>query len=551
MNRLAAALAGSGLVITCLTVGTTANGAVTPRSQSAQPAGHEYTPPPIKWGRCKTDYLRSHHAKCGFLTVPLDYADPDGSTIQLAVSRVEHTTRRYQGVMLVNPGGPGGSGRIYSTLGQFVPGRSAKTYDWIGFDPRGVGASRPSLKCMRGYFHFDRPPYVPRPRTLMDVWLRRSQAYADSCAADPASRLLAHVKTVDTVMDMESLRKALGVDQINYYGFSYGTYLGQVYATRYPDRVRRFVLDSNVDPRTVWYGANLQQDVAFDKNIRVYFRWLARHNRAYHLGTRAAAIQRRYFRELHVLTKRPAGGKVGPAELTDIFTDAAYYVYDWDTIAKIYAAWMHHGQARGLIRFARAVGVGPGYDNGYAMYLATECTDASWPGWGQQVADTQRIYRQHPFLAWGNTWYNAPCSFWHAAPGEPVRVTGADVHVPVLLIDETRDAATPYEGSLYVRSIFPTASLIEGVGGTTHAGSLSGVACVDDAVARYLADGTVPARQPGNGSDKKCPPVPPPSPTKQKSGARTTQPTAPLPAALARLGGYSQRPAGAGGPTAR
>jgi hypothetical protein len=100
------------------------------------------------------------------------------------------------------------------------------------------------------------------------------------------------------------------------------------------------------------------------------------------------------------------------------------------------------------------------------------------------------------------------------------------VSVPILLIDETKDAATPFEGSLEVRDLFPTASLIEGVGGTTHAGSLSGVACVDNSIAHYLATGAVPERLPGRGSDKKCPPVPPPTPT--KSGARVLQPMSPL-----------------------
>jgi len=524
MKKLAAGFAAAGLAVATLTV--TASGAVAHRAQQETRAGG-YTPPPISWGKCQDKFLTDHHAQCGFLTVPLDYDHPHGTTIQLAVSRVLHTTKRYQGVMLVNPGGPGGSGLVYSVLRDFLPGGSAKTYDWIGFDPRGVGSSRPSLSCISGYNHLDRPPYVPTTNHLMDVWLNRSQRYADACAKADGSELLDHVKTVDTAKDMDTLRKALHRTRINYYGFSYGTYLGQVYATLYPHRVRRFVLDSNVDPRTVWYQANLDQDVAFDRNSKIYFQWLADHHAAYHLGRKEAAIQRRYYAQLRVLAKHPAGGKVGPAELTDVFTQAAYYVYDWDTIAKAYAAWMHDGRARPLIQYARGIdSVGPGADNGYAMYLATECTDAHWPSWKQQERDNWRIYKQHPFLTWSNGWFNAPCAFWHARSGHPVNVTGRHVSVPLLLIDETKDAATPFEGSLEVRDLFPTASLIEGVGGTTHAGSLSGVACVDNSIAHYLATGTVPERLPGRGSDKKCPPVPPPTPT--KSGARVVQPMSPL-----------------------
>ena len=85
--------------------------------------------------------------------------------------------------------------------------------------------------------------------------------------------------TVDAAKDMDSIRAALGVDQINYYGFSYGTYLGQVYSTLFPTHVRRMVLDSNVDPRNVWYQANLNQDVAFNSNIKIWFGWLAQARR--------------------------------------------------------------------------------------------------------------------------------------------------------------------------------------------------------------------------------------------------------------------------------
>jgi pimeloyl-ACP methyl ester carboxylesterase len=537
MNRLTAGFAVAGLALASLAATTTANGAVTHRASATvrTQKAEGYTPPPIKWGRCDNQTLRSRHAQCGFLVVPLDYSNPSGTKIKLAVSRVKHTAKRYQGVMLVNPGGPGGSGLVLSILGEFVPGTSHKTYDWIGFDPRGVGSSKPSLSCNGKYFHLNRPPYVPKTPHLMNVWLRRSHRYADACAKAAGSELLGHVKTVDNARDMDSLRKALGQQKINYYGFSYGTYLGQVYATLFPNRVRRFVLDSNVDPRNVWYQANLNQDVAFDRNIKIYFRWLAAHHKVYHLGKTGFGIQHRFYRELHVLTRHPAGGVLGPDELTDVFLGAGYYVYDWDTIARAYANLMHHGRAAALVRLMRSSNpVGPGQDNGYAMYLATECTDASWPSWQQQAADNWRIYRKHRFETWDNGWFNAPCSFWHAKSGTPVQVTGKNVKSPVLLIDETNDAATPYEGSLEVRSLFPTSSLIEGVGGTTHAGSLSGVSCVDNAVARYLANGTVPARKPGRRSDKRCPPVPPPTATKPR-GARMAAPLAPL-RTLGRLG---------------
>src|SRR5262249_31110923 len=155
--------------------------------------------------------------------------------IQLAVSMVRHTTPdpQYQGIMLVNPGGPGGAGLAYSTLGQFVPGGAGDAYDWIGFDPRGVGASQPSLSCIPDYFGPNGPESNPPTPEVLQSWLSRSASYAAACGADNAA-LLRHMSTVDVANDMESIRVALGRSQINYYGFSYGTYLGQVYSTLFP-----------------------------------------------------------------------------------------------------------------------------------------------------------------------------------------------------------------------------------------------------------------------------------------------------------------------------
>jgi hypothetical protein len=156
---------------------------------------------------------------------------------------------------------------------------------------------------------------------------------------------------------------------------------------------------------------------------------------------------------------------------------------------------------------------GPGADNNYAVYLAVQCTDVAWPqSWSTWERDNNRVYRAAPYLTWDNASYNAPCRGWAGKPGTPVTVTGE--HVPaMLLIDETNDAATPYPGGLYVRSLFEKSVLIEGVGGTTHAGSLSGVACTDNRIAAYLATGALPERVSGNRSDVQCPPVPQPNPT--------------------------------------
>jgi pimeloyl-ACP methyl ester carboxylesterase len=160
--------------------------------------------------------------------VPLDYGDPTGQQIRIAVSRIEHTSSSYQGVILTNPGGPGGSGLdlntfLVSALEGEGFGAAAADYDWIGFDPRGVGSSQPAISCIPDYFGPDRPDYVPRTPTLLNYWLSASQSYAHACAnATPLqAALLHHMTTRDVAMDLDRIRQALGQDQITYYGFSY------------------------------------------------------------------------------------------------------------------------------------------------------------------------------------------------------------------------------------------------------------------------------------------------------------------------------------------
>ena len=513
MKRLITAVAAAGLLGAGLLSPGTASALAGPTASTRSAAAStDYTPPDITWGVCPTAGLRNAGAECGMLTVPLDYAKPDGTTIQLAVSRIMHKTSDAdaQGVMLVNPGGPGGSGLGLSRLGQFVPNGGGDPYDWIGFDPRGVGRSVPSLTCDGDYFAAGRPPYVPDTAAIERAWFAKTRQYARDCGASAASALLAHTKSTDWAMDMDTIRKALGADTINYYGFSYGTYLGQVYSTLFPERVRRFVFDGVVNPTRVWYDANLDQDVQFDRNIGTYFNWVADNDAAYGLGTDGSALLQQYYDILDQLTEHPEGS-FGAAEWNDVFIGAGYYVYDWDSLAHVFAAAVDgdFGPAKGWYGDP----TGPGSDNTYANYLAVQCSDVSWPqGWGTWKKDNWALYESHPFLTWNNAWYNSPCRYWPAQSGTPVDVDGSQVP-GILLISETDDAATPYGGALEVRRRYPNAVLIEGVGGTTHAGSLSGVSCTDDRIANFLLTGALPTRLSGDRSDVQCEPVPPPDAT--------------------------------------
>jgi pimeloyl-ACP methyl ester carboxylesterase len=527
MKKLIAAIAAA---VVAIALAPSADAATAPRAGARAIA---YQPPPINWGVCTDATLVSRGAQCGFLVVPRDYGHPRGAKIKLAVSRVLHKTPTSQGVMLVNPGGPGGSGLIYSVLQTAIPNGAGLGYDWIGFDPRGVGSSQPAVSCNSTFFHGDRPPYRPTTRKIHRQWVARSKAYARQCSG---RALLQHVKTTDSVKDMESLRIALSQQKINFYGFSYGTYLGQVYATQHPNRVRRFVFDGTVNPRRVFYKSNQDQDRAFQRTFNIYFRWLAKYRSTYHVGATFNAVRSTFLRTQARLDRKAAGGVLGGDELLDVFTSAGYYVYGWEDIAKAYSDYLNKGDASELIGLYKdANPTTPGADNSYAMYLGTQCTDAPWPRSQKRLdRDNRRLDRTYNYFTWANAWFNGPCAYWKYRAAHPVNVHGQQVRVPILMIGETFDAATPFSGSLVVRKLFPRARLIEGKNGSTHAGSLSGVACTDNAIAAYLQNGTVPARRSGNRADKVCPPVPQPDPTAAPANARTIAPgtTDRLPAAL-------------------
>lgn len=515
ISALAVAGSGSAVLVTSADAAPSATRAPASTSGPVAPdaRAHSYTPPPIDWGPCEDLRLQDAGAQCGMLTVPLDYSNRSGEKIQLAVSKIDaDPSVRYQGAMLVNPGGPGGSGLTLSRLGGWVPDGAGAGYDWIGFDPRGVGSSEPSLSCDPTYFEPNRPYYSPTNAERLRAWDAKTRGYAADCA-EANAQMLPHMRSSSTVYDMESIRKALGRWKLNFYGFSYGTHIAQIYASKYPHRVRRFVLDGVVNTGKSWYSANLDQNIAFEESMRAWWEWIAENDETYGLGTTGADVRREWYRQRARLNSWPREG-MGGSEWTDVFLSAGYYVYDWDYLASVFVAASQDSDFGPAIdEYAAANPSTSGSDNGYAVYLATECTDSPWPpSWSTWSRDGWRTHRAAPFESWGNMWFNNPCRVWSVDAGARVYVNGSKAPA-MLLIAETKDAATPFSGALATRQRFPESVLIEGKDGSTHSGSLSGVDCVDDRVAAYLKDGTLPERRSGNTSDVECEPVPPPTPT--------------------------------------
>ncbi|MET8448939.1 alpha/beta hydrolase [Streptomyces sp. NPDC005209] len=517
MRSRAAVLCGAAVVVAGSFTAAPADAVIRRTAPTAQTAGAAG----LAWQKCgTTDYPT---LQCASLQVPLDHANPGGRQITLALTRVPHTAQSYQGPLLVNPGGPGGSGR---TLAGFVaaalPKDVAAQYDVIGFDPRGVGRSTPALTCEPQYFKAVRPDSVPDTDELEQAGLTRVKAFADACGKKYAS-VLPYIDTVSSARDIDAIRTALGAERVNYFGYSYGTYLGAVYAKLFPQRVRRLVLDSIVDPTGVWYDDNIGQDYAFDDRHRALMTWIAQYDATYHLGDDPSQVEAKWYAMRAALAKRPAGGKVGASELDDTFMPGGYYNGYWPYLAEAFAAYSRDKKADLLVQaYDRFGAVDTAGDNGYSVYAAVQCRDASWPrDWNQWRKDAWAVHEKAPFISWNNTWYNAPCAFWPTPSRQPLNIANAELP-PVLLFQATDDAATPYPGGAAVHRLLAGSSLVVEQGGGNHGITLSGNACLDEYLAAYLTDGTVP-RGDGGEADAVCVRTPDPKPLTGKAASTSSR----------------------------
>ncbi|MEU7550760.1 alpha/beta hydrolase [Streptomyces sp. NPDC044571] len=485
---------------------TAATGPVTAAQGPAQAHGQgtAQTAAALRWTGCAT--TRYPTLQCASLKVPLDHDRPAGRQITLALTRVAHTAATSQGPLLVNPGGPGGSGRaLAGFIASALPKDVAAQYDVIGFDPRGVGKSEPALDCGGSHFAPVRPDSVPLEPQTERANLDRVKAFAESCQTKHAD-VLPHIGTVSAARDIEAVRIALGAPKVSYFGYSYGTYLGAVYAKLHPGRVHRLVLDSVVDPGGVWYEDNLAQDLAFDARHKAFLAWVAQYDGKYRLGSDPAAVERRWYAMRAALRETPAGGKVGPAELEDTYMPGGYYNGYWPSLAEAFSAYAVDQDAKPLVAaYERFGAVEPSAGNGYSVYTAVQCRDSAWPqDWNQWRADMWRTHIRAPFMTWNNAWYNAPCAFWKTEPLKAPDVTNADLP-PALLLQATEDAATPFGGALGMKERLKGSALVVEEGGGNHGISMSGNKCLDEKVAAYLRTGTA--------ADATCPAQPAPKPT--------------------------------------
>ncbi|MEV1026995.1 alpha/beta hydrolase [Streptomyces sp. NPDC050264] len=447
---------------------------------------------------------------CGSVQVPLDYAKPNGTKISLALTRARHTApdSEYQGVVILNRGQwPGGIGRDLPTrYAQGTTGLAkdvSAAYDWIGFDPRGVGASEPAVVCDTDYVYpgHAQPSPVPSTPAAEQEWVNRARAYAKSCG-DTYGDVLKHLSTKDAARDLDRMRIALGQQKITYFGTDWGTYLGSVYASMYPGRISRMVLDSVVKPSGTWYQNNLDKNVTSEQNAKIFFSWVAKYDSVYHLGTTEAAVEANYYQGQQALTTTPLDGKIGPAEWADVFEPVVYRSWTWLSRAQILSDWVVRNDPTSL----RANYSDPAFphQNRHAMTNAVQCTDAAQPtSWSRWHDDYTRQYAAgNHFLTWTNAWYNAPCAFWPVPAQKPQSVGNSSVDV--LLVQPQYDTAHGTAGAVETHRLFPNSRLVLEQGGHNVGAALSANnnPCLNTYVGDYLRNGSRPASV--KGVDATC-----------------------------------------------
>ncbi len=474
-----------------LAVGVTATlvPALAPAQASAAEPLQRFENQTPAWHRCDAGQPAAY--QCATIKVPLDYSRPDGKTIKLAISRVKTSVPgKRRGVLLFNPGGPGGEG-LDMPLGmkEVMPKNIREKYDLVGFDPRGVGHSSP-VTC--GLTDAEQNmEHAYRPETFgKDV--KWAKGFADKCRTRNGDKL-PYITTRNTARDMDVIRAVLGEKKLSYLGYSYGTYLGAVYAQMFPQRTDRFVLDSAVDPARVWRGMIQVWAEGTEPAFARWAKWTAQHHRTYKLGDTPAKVKKTFWDLIARADRTPivdgdtkiTGDDIRASLRADFFSPriAAEAVVDYKK-----AAEGHPASRRSADRAAE-----PPADNGSAAFWSVVCGDTSaWPRDPEQYR-RDAIANKAKYPVYGDFGSNiTPCAFWDK-PVEPA--TTVDNKLGILTVQNQWDSQTPLVSGLGMHHALKGSRMVYVKGGEGH-GVYAGDphACADRTVNAYLSDGRLPAQ---------------------------------------------------------
>ena len=492
-----ASTAAPTTTVTTAPPATTTTAAVTSTS-GPPPAASPPAPPAgptgsLAWTRCGS-------LQCATLRVPVDYSNPGGNTLDLALARRPASAPVSRiGSLVFNPGGPGDSGidalpHELETLNPILRQR----FDIVSWDPRGIGRSAP-IRCRSqdgsgpSGSGEDTPPVDPMPTTEADRQRLEAgyRAYGEMCSKVHGT-YLNFVGTDSTAEDLERIRIALGDERLTFVGHSSGTLLGAIYAERYPGRVRALVLDGPIDPSLDLIGMTRAQAVAFERTLDAFFAWCAADSGC---AWRPGADLRAAFLGLIDRVRQeplsaPEGEKVGVSELMTGVMGRLYARSRWASLSSALAA-AERGDGSPLATLSNRY-VNSGASNFADARSAITCADhpaprdpAAYPALAEAVGAEAPVFG--PLF----TWASLSCGVWPvpaALKPQPVRAAGAP---PILVVGTTGDPATPQAWAESLAGQLEQGVLVLRQGSEHVAYYYS--SCVRGIVDAYLVDGRLPA----------------------------------------------------------
>jgi pimeloyl-ACP methyl ester carboxylesterase len=468
---------------------TTGSAPATPRSDLSR-----YYEQPATWRGCRSTM------ECTQIEVPLDYADPTGEAITLSVLRVPATNADQRiGSLVVNPGGPGGSGVDYAAAAETYFGAEVRAaFDIVGFDPRGVGESTP-LDCASDAELDELVASDPDPDS------RRESRAADALLADlgtgcldRSGDLARHMSTEEAARDIDILRAVLDQQRLVFFGASYGTYLGATYADLFPGKVGRMVLDGAIDPTASSVEAGLVQAEGFEVALRAYVEACQDRGSCFLGGSVEESLTtiRNFLEDLDADPIPGGGNRVLTQGNAVLGVWAPLYNEDFWPVLDAGLSQALGGNGQTLLSISdQYVSRGPnGYlDNSVEALYAVNCLD---PHDEVSLRESGRL--EHDFLEVSPTFGRifafglTACGAWPIdtdAEKRALKAAGAD---PILVIGTSRDPATPLRWAEALADQLESGVLVRR-DGDGHTGYRAGNQCVDDIVERYLVSGEVPA----------------------------------------------------------
>jgi pimeloyl-ACP methyl ester carboxylesterase len=443
--------------------------------------------------------------QCARIYVPFDYARPDGPSFSLPVIKLPAARPATRiGSLVINPGGPGGSGLEYAISARTsgFTQRLRDSFDIVGFDPRGVGGSEPALRCMSGkqldaYLAINEAPVTAAQLAATEA---ANKGYAQACARNARS-LLKYVGTPAAARDMDVLRAALGEAKLTYLGKSYGTALGAAYIHQFPRNVRAAVLDGAVAPSLSGTDMNIAQAQGFSVAFGQFVAWCGTRSGCPLHGTLAQATQQVSSlvtrANAHPLANEVPGGQQASGSMLLFGVASALYSKNtWKFLEDGLSMALNSADGSLLVELADSLfqrSSDGSYSNLSDLGTAVDCIDRPWPrsigAWQSAASAAAKVSPLFgPALVYGSL----PCAYW-PLPAHPVlsgAVSAPGGAPPILVLGDLHDPATPYAWAValaaWLRHGPSTRSALLGWNGQGHTSYQQGSACVDDAVDSYL-----------------------------------------------------------------